>query len=87
MKKIIEIDAKAGFESLLGERVLLMCSNYFYAGKLTDVNRTCVLLEDASIVYETGEWSQSSWTTAQKINRPIYVRMSHIESFMQEAKK
>lgn len=86
MKKIVEIDAKAGLESLLGERVLLLCLNYFYVGKLAGVNRTCVLLEDVSIVYETGEWGQPSWKDAQKVGRPVYVRLGCIEAFMPEKK-
>lgn len=84
MKEYVEIDAKAGLESLLGERVLLMCLNYFYAGKLVGVNRTCVLLHDASIVYETGEWGAPEWKSAQKTGRPLYVRLGCIESFMPE---
>jgi hypothetical protein len=86
VKKIVEIDAKAGIESLLGERVILLCLNYFYAGQLAGVSRTCVLLEDASIVYETGEWGQPEWKDAQKTGRPVYVRLGCIESFMPEKK-
>ena len=85
MKKIIECDQKNGLESLLGERVLLMCLNYFYVGKLMGVNRTCVMLHDASIVYETGDWSASSWKDAQAVQRSVvYVRLAAIESFMPE---
>jgi hypothetical protein len=85
MKKIVEIDAKAGLESLLGERVLFMCLNYFYVGKLIGVNRTCVLLEDASIVYETGEWGAPQWKDAQPVHRKVlYLRTGCIESFMPE---
>jgi len=85
MKKIVEIDPKSGMESLLGARVLLMCMNYFYVGKLMGVNRSCVLLHDASIVYETGDWSAASWKDAQSIKRSaVYVRLAAIESFMPE---
>ena len=84
MKKIIEVDAKAGLDSLLGERVILLCMNYFYAGRLVGVNKTVVLLEDASVVYETGEWGLPNWKDAQKIGRPVYVRIPSIESFMPE---
>ena len=86
MKKIIEVDEKAGLDSLLGERVILLCMNYFYAGKLTGVNETFVLLEDASIVYETGEWGLPNWKDAQKIGRPVYVRIPTIEALMPEQK-
>lgn len=81
MKKIIEVDEKSGLESLLGARVTLLCLNYFYTGKLTGVNKTCVLLEDAGIVYETGELSSSGWKDMQRLPGPWYVRISAIESF------
>ena len=85
MKKIVEIDPKAGLESLLGERVLLLCLNYFYAGKLVGVNRASVLLHDASIVYETGDWSAASFKDQQAIKRSaVYVRIAAIEAFMPE---
>lgn len=85
MKKIVEVDAKAGIESLLGERVLLMCLNYFYVGKLAGVSKTCVLLENASIVYETGDWSAAEWKDAQCVRRKaVYVRLAAIEAFMPE---
>ena len=82
MRKIVEIDAKAGLESLLGERVLLMCLNYFYVGRLMGVNRTSVLLHDAAIVYETGEWSAASFKDVQALKRSTwYVKLGAIESF------
>ena len=56
MKKLVEQVDGEGLEGLLGEEVLLLCANYFYTGKLTGVNKTCVLLTDPSIVYETGDW-------------------------------
>jgi hypothetical protein len=70
-------------ESLLGEPVILLCGNYFYAGKLVGVNKTVVELEDASIVYETGNWSNATWADAQKLGRTsCYIRVQWIEAFM-----
>ena len=83
MKKLVsvtEVDGE-GFSALLGEEVLLLCSNYFYAGKLIGVNTECVLLDDAKIVYETGEWSAKAWKDAQKLGDGHYVMKSAIESF------
>lgn len=81
VKKEVEIVEAEGLSSLLGERVLLLCSNYFYEGVLTGVNDTCVLLEDAGIVYETGEWGADDWADRQALPKPRYVMISHIESF------
>ena len=81
MKKIIESNGKEGLESLLGERITLLCLNYFYTGKLVGIGKTCVLLEDAGIVYETGELTSKQWKDMQKLPGPWYVRLSAIESF------
>ena len=82
MKKIVEDDEQEGLEKLLGERVILLCANYFYTGKLQGVNDTCVLLDDPAIVYETGDWSAEKYADEQKLNiKPFYVQMSAIESF------
>ncbi len=71
-----------GLESLLGEKVVLFCSNYFYTGILKGVNSDCVLLEEPSIVYETGEWKSEKWKDNQKLHcNKLYVNKSHIESF------
>jgi len=84
MKKIMtvtEVEGE-GLISLLGETVLLMCMNYFYTGKLSGVNDNCVLLDNCSIVYETGAWnSTTGFKNAQLIGDGHYVMISSIESF------
>lgn len=82
MKKIVsvvEVEGE-GLPGLLGEKVILLCMNYFYAGTLSGVNTDCVLLEDAGIVYETGPFSDAKWKDFQKIGS-LYVRISSIEAF------
>lgn len=77
----IQVDNE-GLLALLGQRVLLMCSNYFYLGKLIGVNTDCVLLEDAAIVYETGKWATPAYTNSETIGaKQWYVSRSAIESF------
>ena len=83
MKKIVtvtEVEGE-GLESLMGEQVLLLCMNYHYAGKLVGVNEKFVLLEEAAVVYETGEWAAKSWKDSQKIGQPLYVMIDKIEAF------
>jgi len=70
-----------GLISLMGERVTLMCANYFYTGKLVGVNETQVKLVDGGIVYETGSWDSRDWADYQEISGSIYVRMSFVESY------
>lgn len=83
MKKLIEVpENEAGLDGLLNQNVLLICSAYFYAGRLSGVNETFVELENASIVYETGEWEASSYKDAQKLPGKTWnVQRSAIESF------
>lgn len=64
-QKIVD-DPNGGLVSLLNENVYLIC-NYIYAGKLVGVNTDCVELEDAYIVYQTGEWTAKNWADAQKL--------------------
>ena len=82
MKILVETQNKEGLEGLLGSRVLLMCAAYFYEGKLIGVNKTCVKLEDAAIVYSTGSWSDKNYSDIQKLHaKEWYVRKNLIESF------
>lgn len=81
MKKIVEVEEKSGLESLLGEKVTLFCARYIYAGRLTGINDTCVLLDDAEIVYETGAFDKKTWQTSEKLPKSWYVRLDFIESF------
>lgn len=81
MLKMVE-DKGEGMVSLMGEQVILFCANYFYAGKLVGVNKTQVMLEDPSIVYETGDFSATKWKDAQKLHVPaLYVRLPMIEAY------
>lgn len=82
MKVLVREDGAEGLEALLGESVLLMCANYFYHGKLVGVNATCVKLEDPSIVYDTGAWTNSKFSDEQALNvKHWYVKTDAIESF------
>lgn len=82
MKQIVEVTEGVGLESLLGEEVLLICSAYFYTGKLTGVNETFVQLENPSIVYETGSWDSRGYKDAQKLHtKKFFIQREAIESF------
>lgn len=83
MKKIVNVTEVAGkgLMALLGERVTLFCLNYIYTGKLVGVNDSCVMLEDASIVYETGPLGTKEWEDAQALPYSWYVQLGAIESF------
>ena len=81
MKKLVTEVENEGLIKLIGETVTLFCAVYIYTGKLIGVNETCVLLEDAKIVYETGPFGEKSWKDAQSLPNQWYVQTAMIESF------
>ena len=81
MKKIVQEVEGEGLVKLLGEKVTLFCMNYIYTGRLSGVNDTCVLLDDAKVVYETGDFNRKDWKDAQPLPGQWYVSTSSIESF------
>ena len=92
VEKVVEIkstvvEQEGGLVTLLGKRVILMCMNYTYIGKLVGVNTNVVELEGAGICYETGEWNASAWKDLQKLPMKItYVQTGAIESFGEVSK-
>lgn len=81
MKALVEISDE-GLESLLGEKVLLLCANYFYTGTLIGVNADCVKLKDPAIVYETGKWDEPTYADCQPLHvKEFYVNKSAIEAY------
>lgn len=81
MKVVVEEVAEEGLEAFLGKRITLFCGVYIYTGKLMGVNSTCVKLENAAIVYETGPLTDGSWKDAQNLPKNWYVATQSIESF------
>jgi hypothetical protein len=81
MKRIIEVNQE-GLEKLLGQQVLLLCSAYFYTGRLVGVNKKFVCLENPSIVYDTGDFDKAGYNDAQKLHtKEFYVMINAIEAF------
>ena len=83
MKKIMQVTEVEGegLVGLLGKRVMLFCLNYIYTGTLSGVNNTCVMLENAAVVYDTGAFTSKSFADAQKVPFALYIQTAAIESF------
>jgi hypothetical protein len=82
MKKIVKEVENEGLISLLGESVMIYALSWIYAGKLAGVNDECILLENASIVYETGPFTESGYKDAQLLpGKKIYIMKANIEAF------
>lgn len=83
MLKIVEVKEVAceGFDKLVGERITVYCGNYIYTGRLVGINKTCILLSEAAVVYETGPYCEKKWKDAQNLPGDWYVQLGWIESF------
>lgn len=81
MKKLIIEEKTEGLLKLIGEYVTFYCESFIYAGTLTGVNDTCVLLTDASIVYDTGAHDTLEFATVEPLPNDWYLQTAKIESF------
>lgn len=86
MKKIVtvtEVEGE-GLMSFMGKRIFIMAQSFFYVGTLTGVNTSCVLLEDAKVVLESGDFSKKGVAYAESVKGGrIYVQTSAIEAFFE----
>ena len=82
MKVLVENTETEGLASLMGEIITCFCASWIYTGKLVGVNTTCIKLENPSIVYETGSFTEKNWKDAQKLpHKYFYIQTGMIESF------
>lgn len=83
MKKLVQVQEVEGegLEALMGQKITLFCLNYIYHGTLIGVNTNDLILKDAYIVYETGEFNSKGFKDAQKLADEWRLRTSVIESY------
>lgn len=83
MRKLVSVvEVEEGLDTFLGEKVLVMCNNYHYSGTLSGVNDIFIKLDNCSIVYETGAWTDSKFKDSQSLGaEPHYIMIGHIEGF------
>ena len=73
---------QTNLEKLKGERVLLMCAAFFYEGTVVEVSDSEVTLESPVIIYDTGEWKHTGYTSAESMGKPqLYVQRQAIEAY------
>lgn len=76
------VEEEGGLVTLLGKTVLFQCMNYNYIGKLVGVNATCIELEEAKVVFETGPYTSSTMKNAQPVHKNrLFIQTGAIESF------
>ena len=67
---------------LIGQTYTFWCARYIYHGRVKAVNSTYVTLEDAGVVYETGEFDAKQAVDMQSLPKDCQVLWSAVESFM-----
>lgn len=70
-----------GFAAFLGKRIACFCVDYIRTGKLVGINDKFIKLEDAGIVYETGELKAKSYKDLQETGKDMYVMIRAITHF------
>jgi hypothetical protein len=79
--QVVEVENE-GLIKLLGQQCIFFCMNYIYTGKLIGVNESCIQLEDACIVYETGALSEKTFKLKESFGvSEYYIQKGAIESF------
>ena len=67
---------------LVGETYMFQCARYIYHGKVKKVNATYIELEDAGVVFDTGDYSNKTPDDRQELpNKKVFVMRQAIEAF------
>lgn len=66
---------------LKGKLYTFWCTRYIYHGVVKEVTKSFITLENASIVYETGELTSKTVSDAQKLPHDCNIMIHSIESF------
>ena len=77
----IQVKEIETLEDLIGETYLFQCARYIYHGKVKSITATYVELEDAGVVFETGEYDSSSPNDRQPLPHNAFVMRQSIEAF------
>lgn len=83
MRVIVKETENEGLASFLGKSLTVYCGIYIYSGKLVGLNESCLKLEGAKLVLETGPLGDAKWGIAHSFPREgtWYVMLQAIESF------
>ncbi len=84
MKKLVNVveTNETAFERVIGEQVTFFCMNYIYHGELIGVSEDSVMLKNAAIVYETGNFNEKDFKNIQSLcAEEFYIKKDTIESF------
>ena len=72
IEKVVEetteiFECDGGYEYLLTKEIVVITTGYIYTGICIGVNGQFLELENPSIIYETGPWTDQKWKDAQRL--------------------
>lgn len=69
-------------DELVGEKYLFQCARYFYYGKVANVTPNYIVLKDAGVVFDVGDYGASKPSDIQNVpQKTLYIMRQSIESF------
>ena len=77
--KDAEVRPLGKLEDLIGQTVTLWCARYIYHGTVKSVSPEVIVLEDAGIVYETGDLGNKSASDLQDLPNEALVLVQSVE--------
>ena len=70
--------------ALLGKKVFVFCGSYHYHGTVSAVNKDEFALSNPYIVYESGAWTNKTFTNAQALpTKELFIRFAAVESYFE----
>jgi hypothetical protein len=68
-------------DELVGETYCFQCARYIYHGKVKSVNSDYIELTNAGVVFETGDYSNSSPSDRQSLPNNVFIMRGSVEAF------
>jgi len=76
-----EVEEVEDITELEGKKYAFQCARYIYYGKVKNVNPSWVELDEASVVFDTGNYSDTSAEDIQELpKKKAYVMRQSIEA-------
>ena len=77
-----EVKPIENLNDLIGQTYTFWCARYIYHGTVKAVNDTYITLENAGVVYETGELDAKKPSDLQELPHECYVLIQSVEAII-----
>jgi len=76
-----EVKPLNNLEDLIGQTYVFQCARYIYHGTVKAITSDYIELEDASVVFETGDYSNTSPSDMQALPHNAHIMRQSVEAF------